>query len=97
MSHSVSPDQVAPFSDDPTIYFGVVSSSNYLLKKKKKKKKKLLPHPHPISSFPFSYYYCKAYSFYLLSFKDPVKKNRGYYLVIVVYNQTKLSPTSINT
>ena len=33
--------------------------------------------------------YCKAYSFYLLSFKDPVNKDRGYYLVIVVYNQTK--------
>ena len=26
--------------------------------------------------------------FYLLSFEDPVKKN-GYYLVIVVYDQTK--------
>ena len=30
--------------------------------------------------------YCKACSFYLLSFQDPVKKTRGYYL-IVVYSQ----------
>ena len=35
--------------------------------------------------------YCKAYSFlFALSFKGPVKKNRGCYQVIVVYNQTKL-------
>ena len=33
---------------------------------------------------------CKAYSFYLLSFKDPVKKYKcACYLVIVVCNQTK--------
>ena len=31
-----------------------------------------------------------SYSFYLLSFKDPVKNNRGCYLVIVVYRQTKV-------
>ena len=33
----------------------------------------------------------KVFSLLLqVSFKDPVKKNRGYYLMIVVYNQTKI-------